>query len=210
MSPGESLSRVQMFVLNLPRPTLQHPMHDDAGRIGVVDFWWQGVVGEFDGRSKYGVPRGGRAPGGGGGPLAREEARGPVAAPGRRRALDLARRGAPRAHGAGPRARGLRPSPVPGWFDLGAGPLTESVVGPRPPAGAMGRRVLAAGAMRSRASTSGADAVTRDGSRGDNAAGRAPTRAGPTRPQRGFCPQRTRATRDASEAFNGLRRRAAR
>jgi hypothetical protein len=58
MSPGESLSRVNMFRLNLPRPTLQHSVCDEHGQISVVDFWWQGVVGEFDGRSKYDVPDG--------------------------------------------------------------------------------------------------------------------------------------------------------
>lgn len=58
MSPGESLSRVQMFRLNLPRPELQHELHDDMGLAGVVDFWWDGVVGEFDGKTKYKVPEG--------------------------------------------------------------------------------------------------------------------------------------------------------
>ena len=61
MSPGESLSRVQMFRLNLPRPVLQHPLADEHGLIGVVDFWWEGVVGEFDGRVKYRVPEGASA-----------------------------------------------------------------------------------------------------------------------------------------------------
>ena len=56
MSPGESLSRVQMFLLNLPRPQLQKEVHDAEGLVGVVDFGWQGVVGEFDGRVKYRVP----------------------------------------------------------------------------------------------------------------------------------------------------------
>lgn len=58
MSPGESLSRVQMYLLRLPRPRLQAP-HDDAhGRIGVVDFDWAGVIGEFDGKIKYRIPEG--------------------------------------------------------------------------------------------------------------------------------------------------------
>ncbi|WP_353953263.1 hypothetical protein V6K52_07530 [Knoellia sp. S7-12] len=61
MSPGESLSRVQMFRLNLPRPQLQHEVHDDDGLVGVVDFWWEGVVGEFDGKMKYRVPDGASA-----------------------------------------------------------------------------------------------------------------------------------------------------
>ena len=56
MSVGESLSRVQMFRLGVPRPRLQVPHDDDQGLIGVVDFDWQGVVGEFDGKLKYRVP----------------------------------------------------------------------------------------------------------------------------------------------------------
>ena len=56
MSPGESLSRVQMFLLNLPRPELQREVHDANGLIGLVDFGWEGVVGEFDGKVKYRVP----------------------------------------------------------------------------------------------------------------------------------------------------------
>lgn len=55
MSVGESLSRVQMFRLNLPRPRLQVPIEDDDGLVGYGDFGWEGVVGEFDGRRKYGV-----------------------------------------------------------------------------------------------------------------------------------------------------------
>lgn len=58
MSAGESLSRVQMFLLNLPRPQLQARYDDDQGLIGLVDFAWEGVVGEFDGRVKYTVPEG--------------------------------------------------------------------------------------------------------------------------------------------------------
>lgn len=58
MSPGESLSRVQMFLLNLPRPTLQQEVNDSDGLIGFVDFGWEGVVGEFDGKVKYRLPDG--------------------------------------------------------------------------------------------------------------------------------------------------------
>lgn len=58
MSAGESLSRAQMFVLNLPRPELQASYEDAQGLIGYVDFGWEGVVGEFDGRVKYRVPEG--------------------------------------------------------------------------------------------------------------------------------------------------------
>lgn len=58
MSPGESLSRVQMFLLDLPRPVLQQEVRDDEGLVGYADFGWRGVLGEFDGRVKYGVPPG--------------------------------------------------------------------------------------------------------------------------------------------------------
>lgn len=58
MSPGESLSRVQMFRLRIPRPRLQVGFFDAAGHIGDVDFWWKGVVGEFDGHTKYRLPPG--------------------------------------------------------------------------------------------------------------------------------------------------------
>jgi hypothetical protein len=58
MSPGESLSRARMFLLNLPRPDLQVELEDDEGLIGIADFGWPGVIGEFDGRTKYGVTPG--------------------------------------------------------------------------------------------------------------------------------------------------------
>ena len=58
MSVGESLSRAQMFILNVPRPELQVTYTDDDGLIGDVDFGWKGVVGEFDGRMKYAMPEG--------------------------------------------------------------------------------------------------------------------------------------------------------
>ena len=58
MSPGESLSRVQMYLLNVPRPVLQREVSDAEGVIGIVDFGWDGVVGEFDGRVKYRVAEG--------------------------------------------------------------------------------------------------------------------------------------------------------
>jgi hypothetical protein len=59
-SAGESLSRVRMRELGLPAPGLQHVVRDDQGFVGRVDFWWEavGVVGEFDGRSKYGIDDG--------------------------------------------------------------------------------------------------------------------------------------------------------
>ncbi|MEO6532537.1 MAG: hypothetical protein ABIO06_03070 [Pseudolysinimonas sp.] len=54
-SPGETLSRVRMFEAGLPAPELQVSFADQAGRIGVVDFWWPDyqLIGEFDGVSKY-------------------------------------------------------------------------------------------------------------------------------------------------------------
>ncbi|NYF11579.1 hypothetical protein HDC94_002735 [Leifsonia sp. AK011] len=53
-SAGESLSRVGIHLLGLPKPQLQHEFRDERGRI-VVDFWWPefGLVGEFDGVGKY-------------------------------------------------------------------------------------------------------------------------------------------------------------
>lgn len=58
-SPGESLSRVQFRALGLPVPELQVPFHDYLGYIGTVDFYWRhlGLIGEFDGNSKYGDAR---------------------------------------------------------------------------------------------------------------------------------------------------------
>jgi hypothetical protein len=58
-SPGESLSRVQMLALSLPAPELQVPFYDSTGLIGFADYYWRelGLVGEFDGNSKYGDAR---------------------------------------------------------------------------------------------------------------------------------------------------------
>lgn len=58
-SAGESLSRVQMHALRLPAPELQVAFYDEAGFIGEVDFYWPalGLIGEFDGHSKYGDAR---------------------------------------------------------------------------------------------------------------------------------------------------------
>ncbi|MFC7491270.1 MULTISPECIES: hypothetical protein [unclassified Knoellia] len=58
MSPAESFSRVQMFRLLVPRPRLQVSFTDEDGHVGDVDFWWEGTVGEFDGRMKYRIPAG--------------------------------------------------------------------------------------------------------------------------------------------------------
>jgi predicted transcriptional regulator of viral defense system len=56
-SVGESRSRVAIARAGLPPPTLQWEVRDEDGRlIGRVDFGWpeQRVIGEFDGRMKYG------------------------------------------------------------------------------------------------------------------------------------------------------------
>jgi hypothetical protein len=55
-SAGESLSRGQMILLDIPRPDLQvgFPRPDGVGE-DIVDFDWPelGIFGEFDGKSKY-------------------------------------------------------------------------------------------------------------------------------------------------------------
>ncbi|GEN79320.1 type IV toxin-antitoxin system AbiEi family antitoxin domain-containing protein [Actinotalea fermentans] len=55
-SPGESWSAVVMHEGGIPRPERQHVFVDEEGFIGRTDFWWpcSRVVGEFDGRVKYG------------------------------------------------------------------------------------------------------------------------------------------------------------
>lgn len=60
-SVGESRSRVLFLREQLPLPDLQATLHSPRGvRLGRVDFLLDGVVGEFDGRIKYGrlVPDG--------------------------------------------------------------------------------------------------------------------------------------------------------
>lgn len=58
-SAGETVSRVQFLALGIPLPLLQHPLYDDEGLIGYVDFFWPhlGLAVEFDGYSKYGDTR---------------------------------------------------------------------------------------------------------------------------------------------------------
>jgi hypothetical protein len=56
-SAGESVSRIRMHEAGLPAPEPQLSVHDDRGRlVGRADFGWrqQKVLGEFDGRVKYG------------------------------------------------------------------------------------------------------------------------------------------------------------
>ena len=120
MSAGESLSRVQMFLLNLPKPELQKEIRDAAGLVGFVDFGWEGVVGEFDGKVKYRVAEG-ASPADAGEVVWREKQRedrlrrqGRVARWTWAIALDRARLGARLAE------YGIRPLPANTWVDLGA------------------------------------------------------------------------------------------
>ncbi|GAA1787591.1 hypothetical protein GCM10009811_10900 [Nostocoides veronense] len=60
MNGGESLSRLNMYRLNVAEPELQVAFQDTDGLIGYVDFYWKGrggrgVIGEFDGKIKYGI-----------------------------------------------------------------------------------------------------------------------------------------------------------
>ncbi|MGZ5405759.1 MAG: hypothetical protein ACXWDL_13990 [Nocardioides sp.] len=121
MSPGESLSRVQMFRLRIPRPRLQVSFSDGDGHIGDVDFWWEQAVGEFDGRTKYRVPSGATA-----------EAASRVLWAEKKRE-DRLRRQSPVARWVWADAmrpprllavladKGVRPEPRRSWFDLGSG-----------------------------------------------------------------------------------------
>lgn len=54
-SPGESVSRVTMRAIGLPRPVLQHEFRDRAGFAGRADFWFpdEDAIGEMDGQGKY-------------------------------------------------------------------------------------------------------------------------------------------------------------
>lgn len=56
--PGESMSRVAMTIAKITMPLLQVDRYGASGRRYVVDFWWPhcGVIGEFDGNSKYTDP----------------------------------------------------------------------------------------------------------------------------------------------------------
>ncbi|HEX6247233.1 MAG TPA: type IV toxin-antitoxin system AbiEi family antitoxin domain-containing protein [Nocardioidaceae bacterium] len=56
-SPGETRSRYLCWSQNLPAPDLQCTVHDETGTlVGTTDFVWHehGVLGEFDGKVKYG------------------------------------------------------------------------------------------------------------------------------------------------------------
>ena len=55
-SAGESLSRARMVECGLEVPELQVSFRDDEGFVGRVDGFWRevGIIGEFDGKVKYG------------------------------------------------------------------------------------------------------------------------------------------------------------
>jgi len=56
-NPGESWSRVVLVEQGLAPDDLQVPVYDAEGLIGYADFGWDGrVLGEFDGKGKYGIP----------------------------------------------------------------------------------------------------------------------------------------------------------
>ena len=66
-SPGESRTRYLFWTQNLPAPELQYYVYDDRGvLVGITDFAWPslGVLGEFDGKVKYGrLLKSGQEPG---------------------------------------------------------------------------------------------------------------------------------------------------
>src|ERR1700712_1100910 len=55
-SVGESLSRDLFFKHHLPEPELQYKVYDRGRLVGITDFAWPeyGLLGEFDGKIKYG------------------------------------------------------------------------------------------------------------------------------------------------------------
>ncbi|MGD9960361.1 type IV toxin-antitoxin system AbiEi family antitoxin domain-containing protein [Nocardioides sp.] len=56
-SPGESLGRYLFWAAHLPAPLLQFTVYDERGNlVGTCDWGWpdHGLLGEFDGRIKYG------------------------------------------------------------------------------------------------------------------------------------------------------------
>lgn len=54
-NPGESWSRVVLIRGAVPPTGLQVPVHDEDGLVGYADFGWHHVLGELDGKGKYGI-----------------------------------------------------------------------------------------------------------------------------------------------------------
>lgn len=54
-NPGESWSRIVLIQQGVPPEDLQLAVYDDEGLAGYADFGWDGVLGEFDGKGKYGI-----------------------------------------------------------------------------------------------------------------------------------------------------------
>lgn len=54
-NPGESWSRVALTQEGVPPLDLQVEVRDEQGLVGYADFGWDGVLGELDGRVKYGI-----------------------------------------------------------------------------------------------------------------------------------------------------------
>lgn len=54
-NPGESWSRVILIQQGVPPLDLQVPVFDEGGLVGYADFGWGDVLGELDGRGKYGI-----------------------------------------------------------------------------------------------------------------------------------------------------------
>lgn len=54
-NPGESWSRAVLVGHGVPPDDLQVAVHDEDGLVGYADFGWDGVLGEMDGKGKYGI-----------------------------------------------------------------------------------------------------------------------------------------------------------
>ena len=54
-NPGESWSRVVLIQQGVAPTGLQVPVYDEDGLIGFADFGWDDVLGELDGKGKYGI-----------------------------------------------------------------------------------------------------------------------------------------------------------
>lgn len=54
-NPGESWSRAILVQQGVPPLDIQVPVYDGSRLVGIADFGWDGVLGELDGRGKYGI-----------------------------------------------------------------------------------------------------------------------------------------------------------